>query len=190
MGRTNADFGQGADRPVYNGDGLADPRKGARWRTHALTEREQTEDVKSEPGAAWGNNVALIPVHQIARYREFDREGRHGHDDSTENIANITEDLKKGGVAALREPVTLLYNHKEKWGYLGEGHHRVAAAIKAGLTHIPVQIGRGWGDVKDNKQMGRGAPLHLDNRVVEPGNGGYYPAYMHPGNFQEFEGAR
>jgi hypothetical protein len=190
MGRNNGDFAGGSSYPVYHGDGLADYNKGARWSDHALTERQASPELEQEPGHRYGRDVALLPVHQLTRFRTLDREGRDARSTSEKNISNISEDLRTDGVGAIREPLYLMYNHKEKWATLGEGHHRLAAALRAGVTHLPVKIVRGWDEVAQDKAQGKGAPLHLDTRLVEPGEGGYFPSQLHPGNFQEFEGAR
>jgi ParB-like chromosome segregation protein Spo0J len=79
------------------------------------------------------------------------------------------------------------YDHKTKWGVLVEGNHRLAAALKAGVTHLPVAVTTG-ADLSDRKRKLVGAPLHIDNRIVE--KGGWMPSDVHPGNFKQFEGSR
>ena len=181
MGRNNADFGGGA---VYQGEGIAEP---GGWRNTSLGERTP-EQSKGELGAKWDRHTALVPVSKLKAFMEYDRAGKEGNGDYSQGIINsIAEDLKKGGSSAMREPLQLDYDHEAKWGHLGEGNHRLAAAIQAGVTHVPVTIFRSH-SVASNKAKGIGAPLHLDNRVVE--RGGYYPSPVHPGNFKEFEGAK
>lgn len=185
----NAEFGQGANRPVYHGDGVAGGED-THWSKHSLVERESTPEVESEPGRRWGKDVALVPISSMLRYRELDREGKDAHSFSPERISSITQDLKQGGVTAFTDPLYILYNHKQRWGWIGEGHHRLIAAQRAGLTHVPVRIMQGYKEETRERQLeGRGAPLHLDNRLVEKSSG-YIPGMLHPGNFMEFEGAR
>jgi hypothetical protein len=192
VGRNNGDFAGGTDRPVYSGPGLAGYGTGLNWETHALASSlnaRNNDEVRKEPGQKWGFDVALVPVHQLKRYREFDRLGRDARSDSDENISAITADLKRGGVEAMRQPLHLEYNHEKNWAYLGEGHHRLEAAIRAGISHIPLRVLRqSFDDMESRKKAGQGAPLNLDRRLVE--KDGYYPSNLHPGNFQEFEGAR
>ena len=176
-----AQFG---DRPVYHGGGIAEPGK---WERVSLGHR-YGQDTSSEPGARWGRNIALVPVSILQRYVEVDRQGKDAFDNSAKTIDSIANDLQKGGVNALNSSLSLAYDHDSKWGYLAEGHHRLAAAIKAGITHLPVGVYGNHSDLSRWKRQGLGAPLHLDNRMVE--KGGYFPSDMHPGNFQEFEGAR
>jgi hypothetical protein len=183
-------------RPVYSGPGLAGFGRAFRWNKYALSERKPDE-IKGEPGARWGRDVALVPVSKLNRYREYDRTGAQAHPDSEQIINSIADDLRKGGVNAMREPVYLDYNHETNYAYLGEGHHRLEAAKRAGLTHIPVRvIGSVYPErFEKRKSLFRGAPLHMDTRLVEGDgvskrNDGYWSNMIHPGNFQEFEGAR
>lgn len=178
---------QFSDRPVYTGSGLAN--NSSDWSRVSLAERRTTEASK-EPGARWGFDVALVPVAQLAKYVEFDRttQPSWSKEYSDETINSIADDLRKGGVNALRDTAIMSYSHKSRWGYVHEGNHRIAAALRAGITHMPVRITRTSSDMSHERSKGIGAPLHLDNRVVE--KGGYIPSYLHPGNFKEFEGAR
>jgi hypothetical protein len=138
----------------------------------------------------------MVPTQSLLKYREYDRTGIHGDTDSEARIQKLTEELKNGGT--IREPLHLSYDHDSNWGYLGEGHHRLEAAMRAGVTHVPLTIsGRGPSKLdrikmslrEGNKSPMPGASLHLDNRLVEA-RGGYHPSALHPGNFQEFEGSR
>jgi len=175
--------------PKYEGsEGLSNGP--SLWRKVSLAERKHSTELEQEPGYRWGRDTALVPIHSLLKYRELDRESEHAHSHSPGTIDSITSDLKQGGVNALREPIYLLYNHQQHWGWIGEGHHRLIAAQRAGLTHIPVRVMLGYkGEAEGRRLKGRGAPMHLDNRLVEK-NTGYIPATLHPGNFQEFEGAR
>jgi hypothetical protein len=185
----------GRQFPVYSGPGLADNHGPNSWRNYALSESPRDPN---EPAVKAGHNhyTAMVPTQSLLKYREYDRTGIHGDTDSEARIQKITEELKNGGT--IREPLHLAYDHDTNWGYLGEGHHRLEAALRAGVTHVPLTIsGRGPSkldrikmSLRDgNKSPMPGASLHLDNRLVEA-RGGYYPSALHPGNFQEFEGSR
>lgn len=175
--------------PQYEGsEGVADGR--AHWSKYSLAERKHSPELEQEPGHRWGRDTALVPIQSLLKYKELDREVEHAHSHSPSTIDSLTSDLKQGGVTALREPIYILYNHQQHWGWIGEGHHRLIAAQRAGLTHIPVRVMLGYkGETEDRRLEGRGAPMHLDNRLVEKRTG-YIPATLHPGNFKEFEGAR
>lgn len=176
---------QFASVPTYTGPGLATHENGG-WRTHAIADNGSLKG--DEPGYKWGRYVALVPVHQLMRYKEYDRTGAQGYANSKENINNIANDLSTHGIDGLREPVHLNYDHNLRWGVLTEGNHRLAAALQAGVTHIPVMV-HTRGSEASNKQKGVGAPLHMDTRLHEE-DYDYHPSIVHPGNFQEFEGAR
>ncbi len=187
MPRNNADFQSQAQGPEYFGkEGLAEL---GRWDIHALGERAAGANA-NEPGAQWNRYTALVPVDTLLKYREYDRTNKkQAYTDSESNIESIANDLRKGGPQAVREVLHLSYDHDNKWAYLGEGNHRLAAAVRAGVTHVPVMVWR-HSDLSHLKEQGVGSPLHLDNRVVEKGRGGYFPQTIHPGNFMEFQGAR
>lgn len=156
------------------------------WRQHAISEQTGRTN---EPGTKWDRYTALVPVHQLKSYAEYDRTGSSAHAGgrSAETINKIAADLHEGGHDAIREPLWMKYDHKEHWGTLVEGNHRLAAAIKAGVTHLPVAVTTG-ANLSERKNKGVGAPLHIDNRLVE--QGGYMPSDVHPGNFKQFEGSR
>ena len=170
----------GQQFPQYHGtEGVGD-----RWSTHALSERKDTSE---EPGSRWDRYTALVPINKIAKFAEYDRT-RQGLGHSAQTIHDISNDLKEGGPNAIREPLWMKYDHQNKWGVLVEGNHRLAAAMKAGVTHLPVALTAG-ADLGHHKARYIGSSLHLDNRLVEK-NSGYMPSDVHPGNFQEFEGLR
>lgn len=191
-------------RPVYSGPGLAS-RIGS-WAKYALTNNRSAAEVKASPGGKYNQYTAMVPTQSLVKYMEYDRQGKHafpnGHSERV--INDIADDLRKGGSAAMREPLWLNYDHSSRWAHLSEGHHRLEAALRAGVSHVPVMIS-GRGASKDERfrlalqpereGLKPGAPLHLDTRLVENPSGrigedSYLPSQIHPGNFLEFEGAR
>lgn len=186
-------------RPVYSGPGIANSTgsQSNSWEHFALSNRP-AEATKDEPAQVWAKGpgkenrngmdryTAMVPVSQLTKYTHFDRNSED--DEATTNA--LAQTLKTQGIAGLHNALELSYDRENDWGVLAEGHHRLKAAIRAGITHVPVMVTTrsGWADVYRKK--GFGAPLHMDRRVQEQGDRGYHPAYVHPGNFQEFEGAR
>lgn len=139
--------------------------------------------------------TAMIPISQVKRYMEYDRTGAHSHGDhSEETINSIANELRSGGV--IREPLMLEHSTQHQWGYLGEGHHRLIAAERAGLTHVPVFVysGRsGWGP-GERKKKGIGAPLTFDRSNMGgrenysgPVPDDYQPEELHPRLFKELQ---
>ena len=124
--------------------------------------------------------VGMVPVHVLRRFMEFDRtapeesQGEH----STSAISGMVSDIQSG--KGITEPLMVEYDDKAKWGWLGEGNHRLAAAIQAGLTHVPVRV-YGRSSAFDRPERGVGAPLHLS---TDFGNS-YVPPSVHPHHFKE-----
>lgn len=173
----------GQQFPKYSGEPLAEVGSG--WRTHALGERQNRPE--GEPGAKWDRYTALVPVSHLAGFMEYDRAGKQPTTGSSRTIDSLTKEMSQKGSDAIREPLQISYDHRENWGVLVEGNHRLAAAMKAGVTHLPAVITRG-ADHRDNKRNQIGAPLNVDMRIVD--KSGYMPSTIHPGNFKQFEGYR
>lgn len=139
------------------------------------------------------NITAMLPISKLKQYREFDREGAHSYGSHGEEVINnITNELKAGGV--IKEPLMLEHSTKHQWGYLGEGHHRLIAAERAGLTHVPVFVysgASGYGP-GERKKKGIGAPLTFDRSNMGGrenysglGPDTYQPEELHPHLFKE-----
>lgn len=108
-------------------------------------------------GGRWGTGVSMIPVEQLAKYREFDRKANGFPGYSDKKISGIADELRAGGVDALREPLVMNYNHQVGWAHLSEGNHRLAAAIEAGVEHLPVKFESAGADIVSGaRRMGRG----------------------------------
>jgi len=136
--------------------------------------------------------TAMLPISEVKKYREYDRQGEHSTGDSEKRINEIAQELKSGGV--IKEPLMLEHSTKHQWGYLGEGHHRLAAAELAGHSHVPVFVysgASGWGP-GERKKQGIGAPLTLERKHMGsidpwPVPENYQPEELHPHLFKEFE---
>ena len=141
------------------------------------------------PGDESRSITKMLPIETVKRYREYDREGEHSQGKhSEETIESIAKELRGGGV--IKEPLMLEHSTKHQWGYLGEGHHRLAAAERAGLTHVPVFVysgASGWGPGERKKKV-VGAPLTFDRRGINRFEGDtYQPEELHPGHFKELQ---
>jgi hypothetical protein len=129
----------------------------------------------------------MLPIGLVKRYAEYNRLGKEAHPDSEENINKIANELKSGGV--IKEPLMLEHSTKDQWGYLGEGHHRLLAAERAGHTHVPVFVysgASGYGP-GERKKKRIGAPLTLTTNFAKVHNliGDYQPEEIHPNHFAE-----
>lgn len=162
MGRNNEDF--------ETGHGLT-PEQAT---SYAPNELDITQDFQGGKTSA-----GMVPLSVVGRYQEFDREK-----ENPERITRLAKDIAENGI---RTPLELRYDHERGWGTLVEGNHRLAAARRLGLTHVPVVVTSGMGHSD-------GAPLTLrENMAVTP------PAWMthrqfpyfrqaHPSAFQELAG--
>lgn len=134
--------------------------------------------------------TAMLPIETVKKYREYNREGEHSQGKISEDtIESIAKELRGGGV--IKEPLMLEHSTQHQWGYLGEGHHRLAAAERAGLTHVPVFVysgASGWGP-GERKKRGVGAPLTLttDFAQLHGLHGKYQPEEINPGHFKELQ---
>jgi hypothetical protein len=130
----------------------------------------------------------MLPISTVKRYVEHDRLGRHAYgDDSEKTVASIANELKAGGV--IKEPLMIEHSQPHDWGYLGEGHHRLLAAERAGHTHVPVFVysnERGLA-FPDKMKKGIGAPLTsmTDFAKQEGFVAPYHPNETHPDHFRE-----
>jgi hypothetical protein len=93
--------------------------------------------------------------------------------DLRNDITDLTEDIRQRGI---QEPGIIEYHTKSRTARLGEGNHRLHAAINAGLTHMPVRA------IRYNME-GRGVPV----RGYEPDRTGYVPGELKPSEIMDWE---
>src|SRR3990167_274651 len=74
-----------------------------------------------------------VPLTEIEKYKEFDRETEVRFDKS--ELDDLTDKIKKDGIIY---PITLqVYNNE---GLITEGNHRIAAAKRLNIKNIPVKV--------------------------------------------------
>jgi len=143
------------------------------------------------PGDPDGARVKMLPLSLVRQYREFDRanetENLPGYSENF--IKQLTEELINGGV--IKEPLILEHSRFSNWGYISEGNHRLIAAERAGLSHVPVVVySRDEGlDIINKKKMGRGGPLTLVHPRMWARNerDTYVPEMITPALFAELQ---
>ena len=138
------------------------------------------------PGDESRSTTKMVPVQLLKRYTEFDRQGKDSMGPQGEATINkIASDIRSGGV--IKEPVYLSHSTAHNWAYLGEGHHRLIAAERAGLTHVPVTVHskENAESVSDRKDSHLGAPLHLETNFGNFPGDTYQPPNIHPDHFRE-----
>ena len=126
-------------------------------------------------------DVAMLPIEEVEKFVVLDREGEDNIGNSKETIAKIQKELEDGG--SIREPLYIDYDSEFNWGVLSEGHHRLAAARKAGLTHVPVRMYRAYGRNGSDKKRGLGSDLTFTPGVDQFG---WEPQSAHASFFDQF----
>ena len=144
----------------------------------------------SMPGDPDGARIKMVPISLIRQYREFERDMPDQQlDYSDKTIRELTEELRAGGI--IREPFDLSHSRATNWAYISEGNHRLAAAEKAGLTHVPVRVLTRAEDsnVDRIRENGRGGPLSLIHPRMWARNerDTYVPEMITPALFAELQ---
>jgi hypothetical protein len=108
----------------------------------------------------------------------FGYEGNPTHD--REVVRRVSDDIKSG--KGITNPLMMIYDHKNRWAYLGEGNHRLEGATEAGARTVPVRFVRG--NAEYEKSQGIGRPMHLGESPWKGGMGeDYIPTDIHPHHF-------
>jgi len=103
----------------------------------------------------------------------------------------VSEDRVKYQQNALRsgegfkDPAMVLYDPKSSRAYVGEGNHRVEAAAREGVSHVPVRVVRTrFSDNEDKYVEHQGGKIgQLPTRASEFKGGlgeDYWPSDLHP----------
>lgn len=96
-------------------------------------------DMHSMYSSDFESKMSSVGPAMRSEYRAYVREGggydvhpkdiEHGGPDNY--VSHLAEDIKKNGI---REPIEVRGGN-----VVTQGHHRYLAAVKAGLTHVPVE---------------------------------------------------
>jgi hypothetical protein len=134
------------------------------------------------PGDESHSVTKMLPVHTVMRYREWtDKQLDNSVDQKT--IDNIADELRAG--KPMREPLFLEHNTEHQWAVLGEGNHRLHAAARAGVSHVPVYVYSGSTPMQNYIRKGIGAPLTLTSSFGNFPGDRYQPKELHPDHFKE-----
>jgi ribosomal protein S18 acetylase RimI-like enzyme len=122
--------------------------------------------MKKNSFGAYDRYVEWLPTALVARFREYDRDANPLTSD-TEYLNKLMGDIQQNGI---QEPLILEYSRSTRTALLTEGNHRLAAALRLGLTEVPVRVYRREGAFPGGKG------------VLVPGFEGNYhcPADMKP----------
>lgn len=122
--------------------------------------------------------VGMVPTRALLPYREHDgNQQAHipGHDDGV--INGIRHDIRNGG--GITNPLMLEYDKRSQRASLGEGNHRLAAALAEGVSHVPVRV---YGRATIGSD--RGAFLGGPDAPVLPRDPNYMAPEVHPHHWE------
>lgn len=142
------------------------------------------EGDKTESATGMVRTERLIPL------MEHRRRGADAQPSSEKTIAGIRQDIQKGN--GINNPIMVAYDHANKWGVVGEGHHRLEAAMAEGVSHVPVTVYRQPG-LGERKEKFLGGHLAMTTNFTDKGsyeeNMGkdYVPTNIHPAHFKQFQ---
>lgn len=86
---------------------------------------------------------AYVDIDLIDKFTEYDRMGADRIMDDPE-FEHLVEHVREHGIL---HPLGLEWSTKDNYAYLGEGHHRLLAAKRLGMTEVPVMICRRSGQI-------------------------------------------
>jgi len=119
-------------------------------------------------------NVELVPVTELIKFREFNRRKHPKWDkeDSDETINNLKHEFITNGITT---PLIIDYNQYDNRILLVEGCHRLNAAIELGIKYLPCRV------IRIKKDFPKEI-LHKTMKVpgIKPDKYGYVPADLYP----------
>ena len=122
--------------------------------------------------------VGMVPTHLLA--------AMPGNDTSEERMPYQRDALAPETGTGFRDPVIVEFDGKNQKAYLGEGNHRVRAAMEAGLSHVPARVVRTSeiSDFTEKRVRHQGGRVGRVNTGPSPWKGNlgeeYWPSDMHP----------
>jgi GNAT superfamily N-acetyltransferase len=150
-------------------------------REHPNVDHYQSGGIGHQDNDESRSVVGFMPTGFMKRYREH---AGDQHSGSRDTIDKIKGDIAEG--KGIHNPITVHYSDEHKWGFIGEGNHRLQAADESGLRTVPVRVIRGGADVGARKKKLIGDHMDLEGKFdqqrgdrVEP----YTPSDIHPHHF-------
>lgn len=142
------------------------------------------------PGDKTESATGMVRTERLIPLMEHKRRGADAQPSSGKTILGIRQDIQKGG--GIQNPIMVAYDHANKWGVVGEGHHRLEAAMAEGVSHVPVTVYRqpGLGERKENFLGGH---LAMTTNFTDKGSYDekmgkeYVPTNIHPAHFKQFQ---
>lgn len=130
--------------------------------------------------------VGMVPVSALIPLRQHNgvQPGFEYHDQPI--IDSIAADIRSG--KGITNPIQVFHDHETSTGTIGEGNHRLAAAVQEGITHVPVRVHGRYGAKRAQFMRGEGQAGDLVRETTWKGGLGenYDPPDMHPHHFPAF----
>jgi|688.fasta_scaffold1021765_2 hypothetical protein len=151
------------------------------------TKGRQFESPPTEQPEAMVGRAELVPVEHLKKFVHLDRtnpeEASYSPEHLEEHLNSLATDIKAG---KLRNPVQIEYDHDSQWGSISEGHHRILAAERAGVTHLPATVIRGYqgGYTGKLKMKGKGAAMSIKPDAMLGTWKEHVPAEARPSDFE------
>jgi hypothetical protein len=134
--------------------------------------------------------TGMVRTERLIPLMEHRRRGADAQPSSEKTIAGIRGDIQKG--KGINNPIMVAYDHENKWGVIGEGHHRLEAAMAEGVSHVPVTVFR-QPNLGERKENFLGGHLAMMTNFTDKGSHDermgkeYVPTNIHPGHFKQFQ---
>jgi len=134
--------------------------------------------------------TGMVRTERLIPLMEHRRLGADAQPSSFKTVAGIRADIKSG--KGINNPIMVAYDHANKWGVVGEGHHRLEAAMAEGVSHVPVTVYRQPG-LGERKEKFIGGHLAMTTNFTDKGSyeermgKEYVPTNIHPGHFKQFQ---
>jgi hypothetical protein len=116
--------------------------------------------------------VGYVPTHALS--------GMPGNGTYRDRVDHYADRLRNG--QGFDDPIMVDFDPTSKMAMVGEGNHRLQAAVEQGLSHVPVRVSRSRVPATPDESRGR-YPRHLDPGPSPWKNGGgedYWPSDIHP----------
>jgi len=134
--------------------------------------------------------TGMVRTERLIPLMEHRRRGADAQPSSEKTIAGIRSDIQKG--KGINNPIMVAYDHENKWGVIGEGHHRLEAAMAEAVSHVPVTVYRQPG-LGERKEKFLGSHLAMTTNFTSKGSyeertgKEYVPTNIHPAHFKQFQ---
>lgn len=101
--------------------------------------RERWDRAQHFSEGAYAQHVEQLPIGSLSQYLDPEVPLEKLHRQESGYLASLRQHVTEHG---MRDPIVLGYDPKRRQAMVTDGHHRLAVAAEAGLTHVPVRVQR------------------------------------------------